>query len=341
MNTKKQKIQELTELINRYPSPHNGQPMVIKEDKERYEIYFDTSRGLSATPISYLFSFVTIGVFVRYIELCAKALGHHVKVDVSLPSADEMASEGELHCASFVLDIDVAKPEDELRRAILFRQTSRQKYQSGLTDLEKRSVSTVASDHGITADFLNDDDSVQAIWLNQRAVFDDMFNVPVREELRHWIRFDQFEKNSKKDGLAYDCMELSGAALKFVFKYYKILHWPIVAPILRRYYLRTMQDSSSVGYVTSPFETEQQAYTIGRCVIDLWIEISKSGKYLHPFGTVVSNDQAHHDFARLIGLDSESRNTDYVVFIFRAGSSNVPVESERMAISEHLLRRED
>lgn len=333
-----QHLQELLELANKYPSPHNGQPIVLQPgEKGSLGLFFETARGLSATPISYLFSFVSIGVFIRHMELCAQALGHTLVVHLDLPEQSALAQSGkQVKCAEIFVDYGASEADDDLKQAILRRQTSRKKYQTGLSDAEQESAMAITGGHRLQAKFLDSEAAQQAIWLNQRAVFDDMFNPAVRKELEYWLRFSATEKHAKRDGLSYDCMELSGPALRFIVRHYKILHWPILAPFLRQYYLRTMRDSSSVGYLASPFQTEQQAYEIGRCIIDIWIQLSRAGHYLHPFGTIVSNDAAHADFVKLIELEHESRDECHVVFIFRAGASAGPVESDRLAVSEHL-----
>lgn len=321
------------QLVSMYPSPHNGQPMVLKKINETtYDLYFQTARGLTATPISYLFSFTTIGVFVEYIEACGRALGHVVTVNVKLPTVEAMAqSDSDLLCGRMTIAWSATAADERLVAAIEFRQTSRKKYSRGLLPQEKTQLATLMSE-GQRLIFLTNREATQTIWLNQRAVFDDMFDNEVRSELAHWLRTSHKEKIAKKDGLSYDCMELSGTMLRLVLQHYKVLHWPIIAPLLKRYYMRTMKDSSTVGYLLSTFETEHQSFEIGKTITRMWLELSRHHKYLHPFGTIVSNNQAHNDFVQLVGLEDESRDKDYVVFIFRAGTSEVPVRSERLGI---------
>lgn len=330
------------ELLNTYPSPHNGQPMVLKRVSEaNYELFFDTSRGLTSTDISYLFSFVSVGVFARYIELVAQALGHRATVSINLPEHEKgMAGPGLLRCGTVQVMYAVDEPDAVLEAAIRFRQTSRKKYHSGLTNEEKEQLITLAAQYSFTAEALDSKQAHQTVWLNQRAVFDDMFNSAVRKELMHWLRFSHAEKMKKKDGLSFDCMELSGSALRFFCQNYRLLHWPVVAPLLKQYYLRTMKDASTVAYVSAPFHVPHDAYMIGRFITDAWLDLSKKGAYLHPFGTIVSNELAHADFVRLVGLSNEQREDNYVVFIFRAGRSSLPVRSERLAPNEHLIREE-
>jgi hypothetical protein len=311
------------ELINTYPSPHNGQPMVMRKSGQgTYDVFFETSRGLSATPISYLFSFVTVGAFMRYVELCAQALGHTADVQASLPDdASSMATPGRLYCGTVRIDFAAGGPVSALEEAIRFRQTSRKKYSSGLTDGEKETAKHLAQ--------------------RQRAVFDDMFNPAARAELMHWLRFTHEEKVAKRDGLSYDCMELSGSALRFVCRNYRALRWPIVAPLLKRYYLRTMKDDSTVLYVSGAFVRPADAYAIGQFISNFWLDLSKNGAYLHPFGTIVANDEAHAEFVRLVEHGGEDRASNYVVFICRAGRSEPPVRSERLDLTHILEEKND
>lgn len=326
------------ELLLTYPSPHNGQPMVCSRSVENtYEVLFQTDRGLTATPISYLFSFVTIGVFFEYVKACGKALGHEVTIAEALPPQTDMAKRGaELRCGSMTIQWGSTPPDTALETAIRTRQTSRKKYTAGLTAETRRQLLPLIAPRQQLI-FLNDTQAHQAVWLNQRAVFDDMFNDPVRIELTHWLRTSHSEKITKKDGLSYDCMELSGASLRFILRHYKILRWPGLSGLLKQYYLRTMKDSSTVAYLSSPFTKEAEAVEIGRSITKMWLELSHQGLYLHPFGTIVSNDEAHRDFVELANIQHETQAENYVVFIFRAGQSNKPVKSERIGIS-HLVR---
>src|SRR6185437_4109581 len=100
----------------------------------------------------------------------------------------------------------------------------------------------------------------QAIWLNQRAVFDDMFDKAVSQELDHWLRYSKQEKESKRDGLSYDCMEINGSLMKTAVHHPGVLRFPGLSPIIKQYYLRTMSDNSDVFYMMAPFGNGQHAF---------------------------------------------------------------------------------
>ena len=50
MTTENTKLTELLELANHYPSPHNGQPIELKQvDDQNFDMYFQKERGLQAS----------------------------------------------------------------------------------------------------------------------------------------------------------------------------------------------------------------------------------------------------------------------------------------------------
>ncbi len=328
----------LFELVNVYPSPHNGQPIQLKRQGESaVTLFFERERGLQATDISYIFSFVSMGVFMRHFELAARALGHELTYKLALPEERELRGEGLIEFARADIVWD-SKPKDpKLLTALQFRQTSRKKYTAGLPTTVIEEIISSSKARGLSLKQLDAQQARQAIWLNQRAVFDDMFDEPVRRELNHWLRYNQREKETKRDGLAYDCMELNGPVMKWIVGHPRILRWPGVSGLLKSYYLRTMTDASSVFYLMAPFGNGRAAFEVGLEVMELWIQISRHGFYLHPFGTIMSNQAAHRDFLRLAGVEKESREQSYLVFIFRAGRSEPPTPSLRLPYRQHLL----
>ncbi|MDB5184704.1 MAG: hypothetical protein JWN38_512 [Candidatus Saccharibacteria bacterium] len=341
MSNQQQTLHTYLELVNRYPSPHNGQPIRLKPLAEgRFEVYFERSRGLQLSEISYIFSFVSMGVFMRHLALCAEALGHSLDYELSLPKVTELRGEGPVRFAMATLQWDVGTADEALHKALQFRQTSRKKYHQGVTDEVAAAVVELAAKVHMKLTRLSAPQAKQAVWLNQRAVFDDMFDEPVRLELDHWLRYSQAEKQAKRDGLSYDCMELNGRSMKWIVAHPKILRAPGISWLLKQYYLRTMTDSSDVFYMLAPFRTERQSFDVGLTIMDMWTQISAQGYYLHPFGTIMSNQAAHRDFLELAGVHDESLAENYLVFIFRAGTSAPPVPSLRLDYTQHLLMEE-
>lgn len=332
-----QRLDELLQLINNYPSPHNGQPMRIKQvEDDVFDIYFQRERGLQAADVSLIFSFVSMGVFIQYIQYACIALGHKMTYKLDLPAEKSLRGSGNLRFARSKIEWGVLKPNNETRKALMFRQTSRKKYSTSPSeDLMERIEQLSTTHQKLYA--LDKKQSQKAIWLNQRAVFDDMFDSPTRRELDHWLRYSKKEKEEKRDGLSYDCMELNGTAMKYIVDHYKVLRAPGISWILKQYYLRTMKDESLVLYMLAPFESEKDSFDVGLKVMQIWQLVSEYRHYLHPFGTIMSNHAAHRDFLKIAGIDNESRSGNYLVFIFRLGISDPPVASLRLDYRDHLI----
>jgi hypothetical protein len=342
MTDQTQTISKLFELANSYPSPHNGQPIELQQlDNNHFAVLFQKERGLQAVTVSYLFSYVTMGVFLHHLSLCAQALGHDLDYELKLPEVASLKGEGLVQFANCTITWGSSAPDETLHRMLLFRQTSRKKYTQGLDDTLAKQTIAIAAAANMQLVKMDRTSTHQAVWLNQRAVFDDMFDDPVRRELNHWLRYSKQEKESKKDGLAYDCMELNGQAMKYIVKHYKILRMPGVSPLLKKYYLRTMQDNSDAFYLLTPFSTEQEAFNVGLAVMQIWAAIAAQGYYLHPFGTIMSNVAAHDDFLKLVHIDHEDIHKNFLVFIYRAGKSELPHASLRIPVNEHLLRSQN
>jgi len=335
---KNENLIKLLELANHYPSPHNGQPIRIKVlEQNTLQLYFEKDRGLQAAEVSYLFSFVTMGVFITHLSLCAEALGHEFSATLQLPFVEDLKGTGTVVFAKCQIKYSSQKTNDELLKTITFRQTSRKKYYAGIDDEVSDHTIDIATSKHMQLYKMSSEDAHQAVWFNQRAVFDDMFDDPVRRELNHWLRYSKREKEEKKDGLAYDCMELNGRAMKFIVNHYKLLHAPVISHMLKEYYLRTMSDNSDVYYLLTPFSNEQEAFNVGTAVMEIWGAVAAKGYYLHPFGTIMSNKAAHDDFLKLAKIDHEDTHKNFLVFIYRSGKSEVPHSSLRLPINEHLI----
>lgn len=338
MNKTKHHFDQLLELANRYPSPHNGQPIRVKiRNAHELDLYFQRERGLRAADISYIFSFVGMGVFMEHLALCAQALGHQLTYKLSLPTEVNLHGEGLVRFAHCSLVWQAHSTQPSLEKALLARQTSRKKYSAGVDAKTSQALCTIAGEHHMQLEKVTPQQAQQTIWLNQRAVFDDMFDDAVRRELDRWLRYTAGQKQTARDGLAYDCMEINGHLMRFIVKHYKMLHMPIIAPLLRQYYLRTMKDKSDVFYMLAPFGNEQASFQVGEVIMKLWQALTQQGYYLHPFGTIMSNHAAHRDFVQLTGISNESRESSYLVFIFRAGKSQKPTPSLRLPVKGHLL----
>jgi hypothetical protein len=99
-----------------------------------------------------------------------------------------------------------------------------------------------------------------------------------------------------------------------------------------------MSDDSDAYYLLTPFSNEQEAFEVGAAIMKIWEAIAADGYYIHPFGTIMSNVEAHNDFLKLAHIEREDINKNFLVFIYRAGKSERPHASMRIPVNENLLR---
>jgi hypothetical protein len=162
----KQKIDELFEIANCYPSPHNGQPIEVQQlSVNNFNIFFQRERGLQAAEVSFLFSYVAMGVFVYHLALCAKALGHKLDYVLDLPSVESLKGTGLARFASCNIEWDVSSPDVELHNTLLFRQTSRKKYFEGLDSEISDHTISIANQNKMRLVKMDRNGTHQAIWL--------------------------------------------------------------------------------------------------------------------------------------------------------------------------------
>jgi hypothetical protein len=146
MDIENTKLKELLEFANHYPSPHNGQPIELKmAGKEKLDAYFMKERGLQAAEVSFLFSYVTMGVFLYHLSMCAKGLGHKVNYSLHLPPVETLRGSGTEKFASIHIEYSKNPPNKELLKVIKFRQTSRKKYSEGVNDALSQTMIDIAS----------------------------------------------------------------------------------------------------------------------------------------------------------------------------------------------------
>jgi hypothetical protein len=129
-----------------------------------------------------------MGVFIGFAEACGQALGHTIDTKLALPSNTELKGSGLIKFADMTVKWNSLEPNNTVRDSLKFRQTSRKKYYEGLNNELASKIEEIASRKSMHLVKLSRDKAHQAIWLNQRAVFDDMFDPAVNRELNNWLR---------------------------------------------------------------------------------------------------------------------------------------------------------
>jgi hypothetical protein len=105
---------------------------------------------------------------------------------------------------------------------------------------------------------------------------------------------------------------------------------PIVSHLVRRYYRHTLGTIPTLGILAGDFWEPAAAFNAGRFLLQFWLEATRHGLYLQPFGNLVTNDRA----AQWCRDRFPQQN---IWFIFKIGHSHQPPQSYRHHVAQILL----
>lgn len=329
----------IIEDVRLYPSPHNSQPIKLRAlDDTTAEVYYDLDLGLPAESFGIPFGHVCAGVFLHALAVVAAGHGYRSIEALDLSDLDFDSSE-RLHSLGTVTLL-ARDPDAEARAdhaAFLARRTSRRPYDDSLVD-----PATVEAAAGLAASagyrFRSTGDARivrDLVRINQATLFDDLQNDAVYGEIMHWLRFSKSEAEARRDGLSAETMLLPGGILRFAMMHRGLWRLPIVGPVIRGVYLRTMRGVRQLGWLEGPFSGPADYVEAGRTFLRLWLHFTRAGVYLHPFGTVITNPGSHNLFVR--ALDITERDGEMAWMLFRFGHSKTPPLAHRRPAARMLL----
>lgn len=337
-------------MIDRYPSPHNTQPVhLLVHDQREATVLFDTACALPAHPLGLLFSHVTIGIYVEQASIAAHALGLGLEVEVLTdlvrpavgvdpstpagPDGDRLQPVARLR-----LDTPDGGPVDDLDPELMrVRRTSRLPYDGRdvpaavLAELREECE---RSGHGWGSTG-EPDVVVRVVDLNQQTLFDDLATPAVRDELRAWVRLSSRSARRSADGFSPECLHTPGLLLRTVFRHDRLWALPPLRALSRRVYLRSMRGTPRVAWVRGPLGTTEDAVRAGRLLIRLWLRLAGHGVAVHPFGSVVTNEGSLRAFEDVVGVPRPTPDAQ-VWMVLRLGHGTEPPRSLRHPVHQHL-----
>lgn len=338
-------------MIDRYPSPHNTQPLhLLVHDHHEATVLFDTACALPAHPLGLLFAHVTVGIYVEQALIAAHALGHQLEVDVladpvrpavgvdpstpATPDGDRLQPMARLRLRSRPGSDVVADLDPALMRV---RRTSRLPYDGRdvpAVVLEELREESERYGHcwGSTDE---PGDVARVVDLNQQTLFDDLATPVVRDELRAWVRFTSRSARRSADGFSPQCLITPGLLLRSVFSHQRLWVLPPLRALSRRVYLRSMRGTPRVAWLSGPLESSHDAVRAGRLLIRLWLRLAGHGVAVHPFGSLVTNDGSLRAFTDVVGAPRPGP-TSQVWMVLRLGYGAEPPRSLRHPVHQHL-----
>jgi hypothetical protein len=329
----------IAEDVRLYPSPHNSQPIKLRAlNDATAEVYYDLDLGLPAESFGIPFAHVCAGVFLHALAVVAGSHGYRTIEALDHSDLDFGSAERLHFLGTVTLE---RKPADAEARAahadFLVRRTSRRPYDNTLVDaVTIEGAAEIARSAGFRFRTTNDATVVRdLVHINQATLFDDLRNDAVYGEIMRWLRFSKSEAAEKKDGLSAETMLMPGPILRFAMKHRGLWQLPIVGPVIRGVYLRTMRGVRQLGWLEGPFSGPADYIEAGRAFLRLWLHFTRAGVYLHPFGTVITNPSSHDMFVR--ALDITEGDGEMAWMLFRFGHSKTPPFAHRRPAERMLL----
>jgi nitroreductase len=321
---------DILELAQRAPSPHNVQPwkVAIVSDTE-CRVYVDPARILPQEDTTG--SFITSGM-VMYLETMrysAQNFGYELTYTIS-----ETYQPNQTNLQEFarVRLQPTTKPAEYNRDVIASRRTSRlgqtkQDVPAAAQEALQRTARHYGAEYGFTAQPVLIE---QMLALNVHALFQDLNTPSYHDEIVSWFRFGRRDSRMHKDGLDNRCMQIPLGEYYTSAKMPFILRAPGIRKLFARHYRKLLGPTYTLGWISGTFWDTADEVTAGKLLTAFWLELTRQGLYIHPFGNLVTNLPARREFEAAMAARD-------VWFVFRIGYTPEPPESYRHSVSQILI----
>jgi hypothetical protein len=332
---------EIATYAQRCPSPHNTQPFRLRiRDQRTAELLFLPRRGLpTADPLG-RFTWLTAGIFAEICTIAAHSLGYELEAEWDhSPMYPGEDTETPQVLARMTL-VDAGKRVPDLDPQLIFdRHTSRLPYDGRSVPAEVIvELQAEAERLGHRLETRSDKQAIRwVVELNRQALFHDLDNEPLRTELTKWLRYDRREEDLMRDGLSARCLTFSPRLFRSFFTNHRFWTMPGVRNIVGWVFGATMMGIATIGWLRGPYRDSSDWVAAGRCMIRLWLLLTKHGIYWHPYGSVITSEEARLNMIRYLGLGEEQRGEDMVWLLLRLGQSKAPPLSHRLPIEDIIL----
>lgn len=326
---------------HRAPSPHNTQPYRLKIANEREaEVVFLPRRGLYVADPLGRFTWLTAGVFVEICSIAAHSLGYELEVTFDY---SPMYPGGDVETPQTIARLRLAqasRPFDDIdAKLIMQRQTSRLPYDGTVCPPDViAELKAEASRLGHEFETRTDAEAIRwVVELNKQALFHDLDDDGGRNELIKWLRFDQREEDLMRDGLSARCLTFNGPLLRSFFMNHKFWTMPGIRNIVGAVYGSTMKGIGTIGWLRGRYVTNADWVEAGKVMIRLWLLLTQRGYYWHPYGSVITSEQARLNMIEYLKLPDESGGEHMVWLLLRLGRSAPPPLSKRLPFEDIVL----
>lgn len=326
---------ELLDYARWTPSPHNVQAWKLKIiSNTEADLYYEPKRLLPITDPTGCFSVMGLAMFIDSLSLAANLKG--LKVEPEYQKRDfNFKSDVPVLFANLKL-VPVTEKESLNRELIKNRRTSRLPYNNIpiSEDLIKLfQAETEKFGHHLFAS--SEEKMVKWVMdLNRDTLFYDMGDEDARKEIGALLRYTDEDAKKHKDGLWSYCFHIPGWFMNLFFNHEKFFELPVIKQILLFYYETTMRGTRTVAWIQGPFKNFDDYISAGYAFNRVWLKMAEQNVYLHPFGSVITNPNAHE---RLKEKFNVNENEEKMWILLRVGYSDTPPRSLRLDTEEIIL----
>lgn len=327
----------LLETAIHSPSPHNVQPWRVRliNDNEA-DLLIDSARTLPKEDPTGSFIILTMGLFIEALRLLAANRGLQLEHKMyHEPSwyAIEILKTREQNFFPFAhLSLRPGTQSDFDPALFLRRRTSRiSLLPRAVPPNVTENLKSLAQEWKQRYEEIKDQPTIERILQkNTEALFEDLNNPDYHDEIVEWFRFTDKAAQLHRDGLDYRCMNTSRTSYWLSARFPSLLQMPLTRPVLAKQYRSQLGAVPTIGLLAGDFWQPESAFKTGSFLMRFWLETAKQNLYIHPYGNMVTNEQASAWLAKETGiLDTW--------LIFKIGYSEEPPKSYRRSVEEILL----
>ncbi|MBY0552582.1 MAG: hypothetical protein K2W95_35195 [Candidatus Obscuribacterales bacterium] len=318
------------------PTPHNTQHARFRLlDSRRAVLCYEPSRLLPVEDPRGQFMACGLGIVL---EMAAVAAAHHdldLEVRYLTGTLDHTLS-GPQPYAELTL-VPRTKPEPLSRELIKQRRTSRLPYDGDrpVSPTVLAELAAIAEGFEHQLEFSSDRKEVDwVLGLNADTMFYDLRDDRTRAEIGMWARYSMKHARKHGDGLAAHAMMFPGFLMWLFFNKNWIFQIPGLSHLCRALYLRSMRGTGTVAWISGDFQTPAGCVNAGRMLARVWLTMTRHGVYLHPFGSVITNERSHKTMEEHF---ANSQRKHPLWLLVRLGHSNVPPQAMRLSVDDLIV----
>jgi hypothetical protein len=317
------------------PSPHNTQPWLVHPlSADEAELYVPALRTLPHTDRDGAFTTSALGIFVEALAVAATAEDLAISAEPFFPNLGAGAEERSLF-ARLRLAARTEPPRYSVE-LLERRRTARGRFDGRpAADDALATLNAIAREAGHEARFTSERRLVDwVVGLNADTLFYDLDDALIRAEIGRWVRHSNREARELRDGFSPACLGFPGPLVSLFFFRHRLFASRAARSLVRRFFLWTTRGTATVGWIQGPWASPRDHYEAGRMFMRFWLELTRHGLYLQPFGSVITNPTAHAQMAERLQVDGSRGD---VWLLLRVGYCQPPPRSLRRRGAEVLV----